>query len=125
MIVRTFLLISDDPDDHIEFSEALYEISDDTVLVTVTDLQKAVGLLALKKCIPEYVFLNLSISGFNPDMFFTTLEDPDLQRVNVIAFGESPDLADFHSSRITAILGTNLSYSELKRFLEKVVKPGE
>ena len=124
MIVRTCLLISDDPDDHIEFSEALYEISDDTVLVTIANSRKAVDLLALKRCIPEYIFVNLGITDLDTELFFSTLEDPALRHVQVIACGESPDLSNMRNPRVAAFLDLDVSYSDLKAFLEKVVKPG-
>ena len=122
MIVRTCLLISDDPDDHTEFSEALYEISDDTVLMTVADVRKAVDLLALKRCIPEYIFLNVGISDFRSEVFFHALEDPGLRHVQVIACGESSDIEKFRHPRVAAFLDTDISYSGLKAFLEDVVK---
>ena len=124
MIVRTCLLISDDPDDHIEFSEALYEISDDTVLITVAEVRKAVELLALKGCIPEYIFLNAGISGLNSEMFFHTLDDPALRHIQVIVCGESSDFEKFQNGRVAAFLDTDISYSELKAFLAGVVKTG-
>lgn len=120
MIVRTCLLISDDPDDHIDFSEALYEISDDCVLVSVSDIKKAVDLLTLKKCVPEFIFLNLGIPDFKAGKFFDALnDDPVLKDVQVLAYGESDPV---HSPRIVAFLDSDLSYSELKEALRKAVK---
>src|SRR5688500_13634794 len=100
MIVRTCLLISDDPDDHIEFSEALYEISDDTVLISVADLKKAMELLSLKRCIPEYIFLNIAMSGFNPDDLFSSMDEPELKHIQVIAYGESRHFSNLCKHRI-------------------------
>jgi hypothetical protein len=122
MIVRTCLLISDDPDDHIEFSEALYEVSDDAVLVTVSDFKKALDLLTLRKCIPEFVFLNLAIPAFEQREFFDALDDDSvLKNVKVITYGESPEIK---SARVTAVLDPDLSYSQLKDFLRKYVGGG-
>jgi hypothetical protein len=121
MIVRTCLLISDDPDDHIEFSEALYDISDDTVLVMVSNPRKAVDLLALKRCIPEYIFLKIGINDFDPEILFETLDDPDLRHVQVIACVEAPEFARFRNPRIAAFLDADASYSELKTFLARLM----
>lgn len=123
MIVRTCLLISDDPDDHIEFSEALYEVSDDTVLISVADLKRAADLLALKKCVPEFIFLNLGMGELNPDGFIKLLEDPELLRVQVIAYGDSAN-AFTAKGRISDFLESDVSYSELKSFLEKIMGGG-
>ncbi|MDQ2656216.1 MAG: hypothetical protein M3Y60_02260 [Bacteroidota bacterium] len=118
-MVRTCLLISDDPDDHLELSEALYEISDDTVLVTVSDVNKALDLLTANKCIPEFILLNLIISGLVIQEFLNVLDaNPALSRVRIIAYGES---ATVQSGRFAAILGADLTYSELKEALKKLI----
>ena len=120
MIVRTCLLISDDPDDHVEFSEALYEISDDTVLVTVSDVNKAIDLLKLKKCLPEFVFVHLGIPAFEPDIFFEALEgDATLSKVKVIAYGESDAVTT--ATRFTAFFNSDMNYSELKDALRGIL----
>ena len=120
MTVRTCLLISDDPDDHIEFSEALYELSDDIVLLIVSDVQKAVDLLKLRKCLPEYIFINMEIPGIDPDVFFSTLEaDPVLEKVKVIGFGESGPFVS--SPRFTAFLNSDMNYTELRKALRGIV----
>ena len=119
MIVRTCLLISDDPDDHIEFSEALYEISDDTVLVTVSGIKKAAELLRLRKCTPEFIFLNAGISDFDSKTFFAMLHNDELLRkVKVILYGDPmPDMV----SSIAVVLDPDLTYSELKEVLKKEI----
>lgn len=121
MIVRTCLLISDDPDDHTEFSEALYEISDNTVLLSISDPGKAIDLLALKKCVPECIFLNMGLGRFRPDEFFTALADPDLRHVRVVAYGEAADVFNPGHPRISDVLGPDFSYSELKLFLQNLI----
>src|SRR5688572_17083107 len=119
MVVKTCLLISDDPDDHVEFSEALYEISDDTVLMTVSDISKAIDLLTLKKCVPEFIFLNINIPAFRPDTFFDTLhDDPILKEVQVIVYGDDRSI---QSPRIATFLDSDISYSELKQRLKSIV----
>lgn len=122
MIVRTCLLISDDPDDHIEFSEALYEIASDAVLMTVSDVQKAVQVLILKKCTPEYVFLNVGMPGLTLDEFFSALNhDATLTNITIIAFGDNIDRDSINTSRITTFIDEGLSFSELKNELRKVI----
>jgi CheY-like chemotaxis protein len=123
MIVKTCLLVSDDPDDHIEFSEALYEISNDIVLVTVTHPQKAIDLLKMRKCNPDYIFFNLEMNGFNPDEFLLAIEeDPEFENIPLIAFGEYGDYDKLKSRRISSFLNSDTSFSELRNFLTKIVK---
>lgn len=120
MTIRTALLVSDDPDDPVEFSEALYQISDDTVLVTVSDVNKAIDLLRLKHCVPDFVFVNTAIEGFAPDRFFDTLEhDPGLRGVKVLVFG---DPVSYDSDRIMARLYGHLSFSRLKKALSDMIR---
>jgi len=118
MIVKTCLLISDDPDDHIEFSEALYELSNDTILVTVSDIRKAIDLLLLKRCVPEFIILNASVANFDADVFFTALDrELVLKDVKVIVYGEPIP----SSSRVVSVLEMELSFSQLKGALKQVL----
>ncbi len=118
-MVRTCLLISDDPDDHIELSEALYEISDDTVLVAVSDVGKALDLLSANKCVPEFILLNLIISELIAQEFFNAIEaNPALSHVRVIVFGEAEVIKH---ARVAAVLDTDLTYSELKEALRELI----
>ncbi|HMF71701.1 MAG TPA: hypothetical protein VK616_09515 [Flavitalea sp.] len=122
MTVRTCLLVSDDPDDHIEFTEALYEISNDTVLIGITHPMKAMNLLALKRLVPDYVILNLTMTGFSPAAFVKTLEDdPALQNIRLIAYGDDDDYRELNTGRISTFLNSDASYSELREFFEKML----
>ena len=120
MIVRTCLLISDDPDDHVEFSEALYAISNDTVLVTVSDVNKAISLLKMKKCVPEFLFIHLGIPAFEPDVFFQSLlGDDHLKTMNVIGFGDPASIVS--SNGFMAVLNGDMNYAELKEALRRLL----
>jgi hypothetical protein len=122
MIVKTCLLISDDPDDHIEFSEALYDISDEIVVMTVLDFRKAIDLLITKKCVPEFVVLNLAVSDFAADNFFAVLRnDPWLKNVKVIAYGDGVELKRDDSARINRFIDDDLPFSELKKELKAIL----
>jgi two-component SAPR family response regulator len=124
MIVKTCLLISDDPDDHIEFSEALYEISNDIILLSVTHPKKALDLLSMKKCNPDFIFVNLEMNGYNADEFLTAVEEnPDLENIRVVAYGEYGDYDKIKTRRISSFLNNDTSFSELRNFLSKIVNP--
>lgn len=120
MIVRTCLLISEDPDDHVEFSEALYEIADDIVLMAVSDAGKAMDLLTFKRCIPDYIILSGGIGSLEADRFFAVLDsDPLLKEIMVIAYGEWDSL---RLPRGGATIGMDLSFSELKDALRRAIQ---
>ncbi|MEX2234197.1 MAG: hypothetical protein WD824_18680 [Cyclobacteriaceae bacterium] len=122
MIVKTCLLVSDDPDDHIEFSEALYEISNDIVVISVTHPKKALDLLSMKKCRPDFIFVNLEMNGCSPDEFLTAIEkDHDLENIRLIAFGEYGEYDKIKTRRISCFMNNDISFSELRNFLAKVI----
>ena len=111
MIVKTCLLISDDPDDHIEFSEALNEISEECVMIAVSDVRKAIDLLVHKKCVPEFVLLYLGIADFSADDFFHALDgDPLLKNIRIIAYGDTVDFESVDLSRIKRFIESDLKF---------------
>lgn len=125
MIVKTCLLISDDPDDHIEFSEALNDISEDCVVITVSDVRKAIDLLVHRKCLPEFVMLNLGIADFSSDSFFDALDgDVLLKNIRIIAYGDTVDSESIGLSRISRFFGSDLTFSELKMELKSIMAEG-
>lgn len=125
MEIRTCLLISEDCDDQLEFSEALYEISSDTIMITVTHARKAMDLLQRKVHLPDFIFLDLSINEIHPDVFLTALKsDSDLEKIPIIAYGDYSEFDQVTTEGITAFLERDYSYSDLRVFLMKVINKG-
>lgn len=124
MGLKTCLLVSDDPDDHVQFAEAWYEVASDMVLLVVADANKALELLSLKRHIPEYIILDLALGSLNSEVFFNTLgEDPELRAVSLIAYGDFSHLSRIQNDRVSAFVGYDISYSRLRSILQKVVSP--
>ena len=122
MIVKTCLLISDDPDDHIEFSEALNEVAEECVMITVSDVRKAIDLLVHRKCVPEFVLLNLGIPEFSSDDFFHALDgDSLLKNIQIVAYGDTVDSESVDLSRVNRFIDSDLTFSELKKELESII----
>jgi len=117
MVTKTCLLISDDPDDPVEFTEALNEISAETVVLTVSAIDKAIDLLKMKKCLPDFLFIDLGLlTDYEPDIFFRALEgDEHLHTIQVIVFGDPHPLPTY--PRIAAFLNTDMNYPEFKEAL--------
>src|SRR5690606_10018961 len=122
MMVRTCLLITDDPDDYFEYSEAMYEVAEDSVVLMVSDVAKATDLLLLRRCIPELVLLSTNIAGLRPEFLFETLAQlPEFSHVRVVGFGEHPEVLEAFKGQVFAFGPTAMGYSELKEFLSRLI----
>jgi len=120
MAVKTCLLVTDDPDDHQAFSEALSEISDDTVVLNVLDSQKALKFLLSKKPSPDYIFLDLSMNGIRINSFLNSMSSDDsLLSIPTVLYGHRSifDQLDHHDHTNLAFFDKEYEYSELKKFL--------
>src|SRR5688572_12686059 len=102
MTIRTCLLVSDDPDDHVEITEALYEVADDVVVFVVSDAHRAASLVLSKRHIPDYLIIDLGVNGFTHDDFFSSLEtDPHYKSMFILAYGDISDYEKITSGRIS------------------------
>ena len=125
MTVRTCLLVSDDPDDHVEITEALYEVADDIVVFVVTDARRAASLLRSKRHIPDYFIVDVGVNGFTHDDFFSSLKtDPHYKSMFILAYGDPSDYERMRSAGISAFMERDTSYSEIREFLRKVLNGG-
>jgi hypothetical protein len=121
--LKTCLLISDDPDDHFEFSEALQETASQFILISVFDSHKVVDLLRMRRIFPDYIFLDLSMSEPNEKALTDLIDSQStLQNIRLIRYGHD-DMApsDRFSGNISTVLGKDFSYSELKQFLKRIL----
>ena len=124
MMLRTCLLVSDDPDDHIMFTEVLCEISSDIVLMAVLDRAKALDLLSSGRHLPDYLIIDLSNSDPGADPFFTALEKhPGLSQVPLIVYGDFSQSAALSNGRIMAFLDNDFTYSRLRSMLAQIINP--
>lgn len=122
MNLEICLLVTDDPDDHQVFSEALSEISPGMVLVVVPDSEKALELLKAKKFIPDYIFLDLSMHGVRGYNFLKILKgDDDLKGIPAVVYGGDGELEDTRDVDIAAFFSKDYNYSELRRFLKDIL----
>ena len=117
----TCLLVTNDPDDFLEFSEALNEISKDAILVAVADTARAITLLVDKLQTPDFIFLNLSMYGGRPESFLKQVkENKKLSKVCVVGYGDSVSL-NGTKSHVSHFLNDNFSYTDLKKFLIRLL----
>lgn len=121
MILRTCLLLSDDPDDHIELAEALQEASGNYVIMAVRDPDKAIQLLAHKKLVPDLIIVDFTLGGFDTDLFFHTLQSDGLSHTPVVAYGDSTNLSRHSHPRIEMFLDDDITYSGLRKALVEIL----
>src|SRR4051812_36266253 len=89
MTVKTCLLVTDDPDDHHAFSEALAEISEKAIVLNILDSQKAVSFLSSKRHTPDYIFLDLSMHGIRINTFLKSINgDAAINQVPTVVYGD-------------------------------------
>ena len=123
MIVKTCLLVSDDPDDQVEFTEALSEISDELIAIVLSDPKRAADLVLSKRHIPDYMIVDLSVDGFAHDDFFSRLaSDRDFDEMVVIAFGDDFEYEGVKSGKVSAFLERDSAYSDMRKFLRRVIR---
>ena len=125
MTVRTCLLVSDDPDDHVEITEAIYEIADDIVVFVVSDARRAASLLLSKRHIPDYFIVDIGVNGFTHDHFFSSLKtDSEYKSMFVLAYGDASEFENLRLDGISAFMERDTSYSVIRDFLRKVIVRG-
>lgn len=121
MTVKTCLLVSDDPDDQLHFTEALTEISPETVLLTVLNSKKALEIIRQHKFVPDYIFLDLTMLESRHDEFTAELENfrhDGQARPRLVLYGEEEPLIKDKTKQVTP-LEKDFTYTELKDFLKR------
>lgn len=123
MIVRTCLLITDDPDDYVDFTEAFREVADEMLVLMVSDVERASHMLAQGRCTPEWIFLNTDMNLRRPERLFEVLASvPELGKIRVVAFGGQLDALLSYTGNKLIFAPPDIGYSGLKEFLSQLVK---
>lgn len=114
--------MSDDPDDHIQFTEALNESSTDVVLLAVMEARKATSLLAIKRHIPDFIIVDFDMMREELTAFMAIIEStPELSKIPVLIYGDAQDLYNVSSGRVYTLSCEELSYSELRALLRQLL----
>ncbi|HMG90089.1 MAG TPA: hypothetical protein VK589_08510 [Chryseolinea sp.] len=123
MAIKTCLLITDDPDDHVAISEAISEIDKDMIVLLVLESEKALELLKGNAHIPHYIFLDLSTHGLQSNNFLNTItKDENLHRIPTIVYGESTSFDKIEKKDGLVFFKKEYAYSELQYFLKTLLK---
>lgn len=120
MTAKTCLLVTDDPDDHQAFTEALSEISSRTIVLVVLDSDKALELMQSKRHIPDYIFVDLSMQGIRTNTFLSTIKgDPDIHSVPTVVYGTKSAFDRIEDVEGLIFFNKEYEYSELRNFLKE------
>lgn len=120
--IKTCLLITDDPDDHQAFSEAIAKVSEDSIVVIVVDSEKARTLLASATHIPNHVIIDLSMEGLDINHFLDTLRSSaKLALIPVLTYGEPSQYADILDRRALVFFAKDYEYSKLQSILHDFI----
>jgi len=124
MALKTCLLVTDDPDDHQAFSEALAEVSEKAIVLIILDSQKALSLLKAKTHTPDYIFLDLSMQGIRINPFLQEIRgDYDLRPIPTVVYGDIASLYTIESVEGVTFFDKDYEYSQLKNFLQEFFDP--
>lgn len=123
MNLKTCLLVTDDPDDHQAFSEALSEVSANTVLIVMLDSTKASMVLQAEKLKPDYIFVDLSMHGIFVNDFLKVVKSiPEARAVPSILYGEEEELNKIQEKERLPVFPKDYNYAELRDFLKGVIR---
>lgn len=121
MAIQICLLVSDDLDDHQAISEALSEISANTILLNIIDSQKAVLLLQHAEHQPNRLILDLSMHGIKINSILKAIGNAHSKvKRPIILYGTRESFSTIQSDDDLLFFDKDFSYSEMKAFLEKV-----
>jgi len=124
MTVKSCLLVTDDPDDHHAFSEALTEISEKTIVLVVLDSQKALDLINSQKHVPDYIFLDLSMHGIRINTFLKVMQaDNKLHKIPTVVYGDEDSLKKVEYTDGVTFFNKEYEYNELRNFLKSFFSP--
>ena len=122
MTLRKCLLITDDPDDHQTIAEAISQICEEMIVLNIIDSQKALMLLHEGKCLPDYVFLDLSMQGIRINTLLRSLNSDELFKMPILAYGDLKSFNQIGNTRNVIFFNKDYEYSQLLDFLKNVFR---
>jgi CheY-like chemotaxis protein len=126
MTLKKCLLVTDDPDDHLVFSDVIADITEKAVVFNILDSQKALAFLLEKTHSPDYIFLDLSMNGIRINSFLKAMKsDADLRSIPTFLYGDRQDFNAISDSDHLIFFEKDYTYSQLKRFLSRFFVPAD
>ena len=110
------MLVTDDPDDHHAFTEAIAKLSDNIIVLIVLDRQKAIRALKSTVLTADYLIMDLSMEGLEINDFLVTLRgNPALSGIPICAYGEPEEYGDFANRHALTFFSEEYDFSELEK----------
>jgi hypothetical protein len=114
------LFISDDPDDYQVFQEAIDEISRDIVLVNIGDSKKALRYLRHHHTVPDYIFIDLTMSDSYASLIRELNFDERIRNVPKLALVDNDARARVDHQFF--LVDKGLDFADLKHELSRFLK---
>ena len=112
------MLVTDDPDDHQAFTEAITKVAENTIVLIVVDSSKALRLLTTLTHVPDHLLIDLSMNGLDIHGFLQALRsNPRLTRIPVLTYGGPGEYAEIEDRRALVFFAKDYEYSQLQAIL--------
>lgn len=112
------MLITDDPDDHNEISEAIARISENIVVVIILDSDQAGRVLSAKAHVPDFLIIDLAMEGLNINAMLELIRsDAKLSRIPILTYGEPSQYAEIVDRQSLTFFAKEYEFSKLHSVL--------
>jgi CheY-like chemotaxis protein len=121
--IQTCLVVTDDPDDHHAFTEAIGKLSDNVIVLIVIDRDKALRALWSKALTADYLIIDLSMDGMEVNEFLERLRcNPALSGIPICSYGEPKEYGDFAKRHAITFFSEEYDFSELENVFRDFFK---
>ena len=113
------MLVTDDPDDHQTFTEAITKVAEQSIVLIVVDSSKALTLLTSLTHVPDHLIIDLSMHGLEIQEFLDSVRaNPVVSRVPILTYGSPSEYADIDDRRSLLFFAKEYEYSQLQAILD-------
>jgi hypothetical protein len=119
--VKTFLLVSDDPDDHQLLFEAIKEISKEIVLTILLEGDHLIPVLNDEKIRPDYIVLDTTVVDNEIELIVKLRTLKKLKDVPVLLYVDAAEGPSNYPAHL--VLSKMLRYSQLRSKLKTLLTP--
>jgi hypothetical protein len=123
MSLKTCLLITDDPDDHHAFTEAIGKIYPSAVVLIVIDPAKALKLLMESYSLTDYLIIDLDTNGLEIKPFLDHIKNVmAVQHLPKFFYGEQETINRLSDEKGVTFFSKDYEYSDLQAALSSFIR---